>query len=64
MDGDTIFAISTNDVSNKEILQNTDILALGARASDCLARACNRAVFEANIIGKSKPAWKNLFKGK
>ena len=64
MDGDTIFAISTNDLSNKEVLQNTDILALGARASDCLARACNRAVFEATVIGKSKPGWKSLFKTK
>ena len=64
MDGDTIFAISTNDLSNKEVLQNTDILALGARASDCLARACNRAVYEATVIGKSKPGWKSLFKTK
>ena len=64
MDGDTIFAISTSDVSYKEVLENTDILALGARSSDCLARACNRAVFEATIIGKSKPAWKTLFKAK
>ena len=49
---------------NKEVLENTDILALGARASDCLARACNRAVYEAIVIGKSKPGWKSLFKTK
>lgn len=61
MDGDTIFAISSNEVINKEILESTDILALGARASDCLARACNKAIYEAIKVGKSKPSWKSLF---
>ena len=62
MDGDTIFAISSNEVINKEVLENADILALGARASDCLARACNKAIYEAIKVGKSKPSWKKLFK--
>ena len=61
MDGDTIFAISTNTNPKKEILENSDILALGSRASDCLARACNKGVYEATSIGLSKPAWKTLF---
>ncbi len=64
MDGDTIFAISSNEVINKEVLENADILALGTRASDCLARACNKAIYEAIKVGKSKPSWKKLFKVK
>jgi len=61
MDGDTIFSISTNQSDKKQILENVDILALGSRASDCVARACNRAVYEATSLGNSKPGWKSLF---
>ncbi len=61
MDGDTIFSITTYQDIKEQVLENTDILALGARASDCVARACNRAIYEAESIGASKPGWKNLF---
>ena len=63
MDGDTIFAISTHQ-NNKSELDNIDILAMGSRISDCVARACNRAVYEAVSTIKSKPTWKKLFKSK
>ena len=61
MDGDTIFAICTNQDKNRQNLDNVDILTLGSRISDCVARACNRGVFEANSISESKPSWKSLF---
>ena len=61
MDGDIFFSISTNQSDKKQILENVDILALGSRASDCVARACNRAVYEATSVGNSKPGWKSLF---
>ena len=64
MDGDTIFAITTCQNIEEQILENVDILALGARASDCVARACNRAIYEAEAIGNSKPGWKKLFRSK
>jgi len=62
MDGDTIFAITTCQNIKEQLLENVDILALGSRASDCVARACNRAIYEAEAIGNSKPGWKNLFR--
>ena len=61
MDGDTIFSISTNQDHKEQVLENVDVLALGSRASDCVARACNRAVYEATSIDSSKPGWKSLF---
>ena len=64
MDGDTIFSITTRQNIKEQILENIDIIALGARASDCVARACNRAVYEAKAVGNSKPGWKNLFQSK
>ena len=64
MDGDTIFSISTNQNCNKLGLENVDILAMGSRISDCVARACNRAIYEADSIGQAKPTWKSLFKNK
>ena len=63
MDGDTIFAISTHQ-NNKSELDSIDILAMGSRISDCVARACNRAVYEAVSTIKSKPTWKELFRSK
>ncbi len=64
MDGDTIFSITTCRDFKEQVLENVDILALGSRASDCVARACNRAVYEAEAIGNSKPGWKNFFQRK
>ena len=61
MDGDTIFSITTARDIKEQKLENVDVLALGARASDCVARACNRAVYEAEAIGNSKPGWKHFF---
>ena len=64
MDGDTIFSITTSQDINEQVLDNVDILALGSRASDCVARACNRAIYEAEAVGNSKPGWKNFFQSK
>ena len=64
MDGDTIFSITTSQDIKEQVLDNVDILALGSRASDCVARACNRAIYEAKPIGNSKPGWKDLFQSK
>ena len=61
MDGDTIFSITTCQDIKEQVLENIDILALGSRASDCVARACNRAIYEAEAIGNSKPGWKKIF---
>ena len=63
MDGDTIFAITTNqieDESNSSVSKN-DLTILGSRCSDCVARACNRAIYEAESIDNLKPSWKELF---
>ena len=64
MDGDTIFSITTCQDVKEQVLENVDILTLGARTSDCVARACNRAVYEAEAIGNSKPGWKKIFQSK
>ena len=64
MDGDTIFSITTRQNIKEQVLENIDIIALGARASDCVARACNRAIYKAKAVGNSKPDWKNLFQSK
>ena len=64
MDGDTIFAITTCKDIKGQVLENEDVLAIGSRASDCVARACNRAIYEADSIGNSKPGWKNVFRSK
>ena len=64
MDGDTIFSITTHQNIKDQVLENIDIVALGARASDCVARACNRAIYEAEAVGFSKPGWKSLFQSK
>ncbi|MDC3072230.1 P1 family peptidase [bacterium] len=61
MDGDTIFSITTCQDIEEQVLENVDILALGSRASDCVARACNRAIYEGKAVGSSKPGWKKLF---
>ena len=64
MDGDTIFSLTTRQNIKEQVLENVDIIALGARASDCVARACNRAIYEAVAVGNSKPGWKKLFQSK
>ena len=64
MDGDTIFAITTCKDIKGQVLENEDVLAIGSRASDCVARACNRAIYEADSVGNSKPGWKNFFRSK
>ncbi len=64
MDGDTIFSITTSQDIKEQVLDNVDILALGSRASDCVARACNRAIYEAEAVGNSKPGWKSCFRYK
>ena len=63
MDGDTIFAITTNQIEdelNSPVSKN-DLTILGSRCSDCVARACNRAIYEAESIDNLKPSWKELF---
>ena len=62
MDGDTIFAISTtfNDHKIIEDINKSDLTIINSVASDCFARSCNRAVYEAKSIN-SKPSWKDLF---
>ncbi len=62
MDGDTIFAISTSHSSEnfKQEINKSDLTIINSIASDCFARACNRAIYEAKSIG-SKPSWKDLF---
>ena len=64
MDGDTIFSITTSQDIKEQVLDNIDVLTLGSRASDCVARACNRAIYEAEAVGNSKPGWKNFFRYK
>lgn len=62
MDGDTIFAISTSDLSYyaSDEINKLDLTIINTIASDTFARACNRAIFEARNIG-DKPSWKDLF---
>ena len=64
MDGDTIFAITTNEISLKNHnlqFSKDDLFIIGSRASDCVSRACNRAVFESQNFNSGKPTWKQLF---
>ena len=66
MDGDTIFAVTINKNISNDFSKNTfskdDLLILGSRCSDCVARACNRAVYEASNETLEKSNWKNTFK--
>ena len=62
MDGDTIFAITINknflkNNSKKLYFSKDDLfIILGSRCSDCVARSCNRAVYEASneILDKTQ----------
>lgn len=60
-DGDTIFAAATG----RKPLTNEaeDFIEIGAHASDCLARAIARGVYEATALpfADAKPSWKDRF---
>lgn len=61
MDGDTVFACST---LRRPLLPGLDdFTELAARASDCLARAVARGVYEASALpfGNALPAWRDRF---
>lgn len=62
MDGDTIFALSTtfDDNNANYDINKSDLTLINTVASDCFARSCNRAIYEAHSIN-SKPSWKDLF---
>lgn len=62
MDGDTIFAISTtfNEKNRNYEIDKSDLTLINSVASDCFARSCNRAIYEAQSTN-SKPSWKDLF---
>ena len=66
MDGDTIFAMSTYPkiVSSDNKINKSELTILGAIAADCIARACNRAIYEATRVDDDKPSWKELFKNR
>jgi len=48
-DGDVVFALSTGRQALREPL--ADLARLGTLAADCVARACARAVYEAETLG-------------
>jgi D-aminopeptidase len=62
-DGDTIFAAATARAETRPELN--DLVAIGARAADCLARAIARAVYEAAALPccPQAPAWRDRFGG-
>ena len=66
MDGDTIFAIKIDknflNNNSKIVFSKDDLLILGSRCSDCVARSCNRAVYEASNEILDKTNWKKTFK--
>lgn len=61
MDGDTVFACST--LRQPLLLGSDDFTELAARASDCLARAVARGVYEASALpfDNALPAWRDRF---
>ena len=59
MDGDTVFAVATGDGSGVDLVELTE---LGAVASDALARAVARGIYEASRLpGHTLPAWREKF---
>ena len=62
-DGDTVFAAATG----RKTLRNSphDLVEIGAVASDCLARAVARGVYEATALPfrNARPAWRDKFGG-
>ncbi|KLK91062.1 peptidase T4 [Microvirga vignae] len=62
-DGDTVFAAATGKKPLKD--EAADFIEIGALASDCLARAIARGVYEATALpfAQAQPAWKDRFGG-
>jgi L-aminopeptidase/D-esterase-like protein len=59
-DGDLVFALATGRVAGA-----ADMVALGAAAAACTARAIARAVYEAApAAGDKLPTWKELHGGR
>lgn len=60
-DGDTVFAAATGRSGREVALE--DIIAIGATAGDCLARAIARGVYEATALPfpGALPAWRERF---
>lgn len=58
-DGDTIFSAATGKKPLKD--EAGDLIEIGALASDCLARAIARGVYEATALPfpEAQPAWKD-----
>lgn len=62
MDGDTVIAVSMQDVPLKDRV--VELTEIGLAAGDCLARAIARGVFEASVPGESwagPPAYRDLY---
>ncbi|MDR1828183.1 MAG: P1 family peptidase [Methylobacteriaceae bacterium] len=62
MDGDTVFAVATGRKPMSD--EGNQMTELGALASDCLARAVARGVYEASALPfpSALPAWKDVFR--
>jgi L-aminopeptidase/D-esterase-like protein len=61
MDGDTVFAVATQ---HRSPVNPLELAELGQVASDCLARAIARGVYEATALpfAGALPAWKDRFR--
>lgn len=61
-DGDTVFAAATARAEKRPELN--DLIAIGAAASDCLARAVARGVYEATALAccPQAPTWGDRFR--
>ena len=61
MDGDTLFALSTERVpagAGRE--RALRLAAVGSAAADCVARSVARAVHAAEALPGGRPAWRDL----
>lgn len=63
MDGDTVFACATLKIPLPEGNEGHALTELGTAASDCLARAVARGVYEATALpfAGALPAWQDTF---
>ncbi len=62
MDGDTVFAVSTQHRALNAGMQ--DLIEIGALAADCLARAIARGIYEAHVPSAAwsgPPSWRDRF---
>jgi L-aminopeptidase/D-esterase-like protein len=61
-DGDTVFSAATGQKPLQD--EASDFIEIGALASDCLARAIARGVYEATALpfAEAQPAWKDRFR--